>query len=63
MPPLDLPLRPLGLNWDVGTRNADTPSSARTRQQKRLPSVLVTTPESLSLMLSRADWRRPRLSQ
>jgi ATP-dependent Lhr-like helicase len=54
---LDAPLRPLGLNWDVGTRTADTPSAARTRQQKRLPSVLVTTPESLSLLLTYPDAR------
>lgn len=54
---LDAPLRPLGLNWDVGTRTADTPSAARTRQQKRLPTVLVTTPESLSLLLTYPDAR------
>ena len=54
---LEAPLRPLGLNWDVGTRTADTPSAARTRQQKRLPTVLVTTPESLSLLLTYPDAR------
>lgn len=54
---LDAPLRPLGVDWDVGTRTADTPSSARSRQQKRLPSVLVTTPESLSLLLTYPDAR------
>lgn len=54
---LEAPLRPLGLNWDVGTRTADTPASARTRQQKRLPTVLVTTPESLSLLLTYPDAR------
>lgn len=54
---LDAPLRPLGLEWDVGTRTADTPSSARARQTKRLPTVLVTTPESLSLLLTYPDAR------
>ncbi|HVK15215.1 MAG TPA: ligase-associated DNA damage response DEXH box helicase [Gemmataceae bacterium] len=54
---LEALLRPLGLNWDVGTRTADTPSSARTRQLKRLPTVLVTTPESLSLLLTYPDAR------
>ncbi len=54
---LDAPLRPLGLDWDVGTRTADTPASARTRQKARLPSVLVTTPESLSLLLTYPDAR------
>jgi len=54
---LDAPLRPLGLNWDVGTRTSDTPPAARARQKKRLPTALVTTPESVSLLLSHADAR------
>lgn len=54
---LERPLRPLGLNWDVGTRTADTPTSVRTKQKKRLPTVLVTTPESLSLLLTYPDAR------
>ncbi|VTS00698.1 dead deah box helicase : DEAD/H associated domain protein OS=Roseiflexus castenholzii (strain DSM 13941 / HLO8) GN=Rcas_1024 PE=4 SV=1: DEAD: Helicase_C: DEAD_assoc [Gemmata massiliana] len=54
---LEAPLRPLGLNWDIGTRTADTPTAARARQQKRLPTVLVTTPESLSLLLTYPDAR------
>ena len=54
---LEAPLHPLGLNWDVGTRTADTPATARGRQKKRLPTVLVTTPESLSLLLTYPDAR------
>ncbi len=49
------PLDELGLAWDVGLRTGDTPSAERQRQDKRLPSALVTTPESLSLLLTRAD--------
>lgn len=41
--------------WTIGQRTGDTSSSQRAAQAKRLPSALVTTPESLSLMLSRAD--------
>lgn len=44
-------------HWTVDVRTGDTPASARARQDKRLPTALVTTPESLTLMLSRADWR------
>ena len=54
---LEAPLAPLGLNWDVGTRTGDTSSTVRARQKKRLPTVLVTTPESLSLFLTQADAR------
>jgi ATP-dependent Lhr-like helicase len=44
-------------HWTVDVRTGDTSSAARVRQSKRLPTTLVTTPESLTLMLSRADWR------
>ncbi len=43
--------------WTIGARTGDTSSSQRAAQKTRLPSVLVTTPESLSLMLSKADAR------
>ncbi|HET9046698.1 MAG TPA: ligase-associated DNA damage response DEXH box helicase [Casimicrobiaceae bacterium] len=47
-------LRP---HWTIDVRTGDTPASARARQDRRLPTALVTTPESLTLLLSRADWR------
>lgn len=45
----------LELNWTVEKRTGDTSASARARQRDRLPTVLVTTPESLSVMLSYAE--------
>jgi ATP-dependent helicase Lhr and Lhr-like helicase len=39
--------------WAVGQRTGDTPSAERQRQDKRMPQALVTTPESLTLMLTR----------
>ncbi|MFN2635423.1 MAG: ligase-associated DNA damage response DEXH box helicase [Gemmatimonadaceae bacterium] len=50
---LTQPIEDLELSWTVETRTGDTSSSARSRQTKRLPTALVTTPESLSLLLSR----------
>ena len=47
----------LGVPWTIGLRTGDTSSAERARQAKKLPSALVTTPESLSLMLSNADAR------
>ncbi len=49
--------RPAGLGWTAGSRSGDTPANERSAQNRRLPTVLVTTPESLSLMLARADAR------
>jgi len=45
----------LQLPWTLEGRTGDTPASVRRKQQKRLPAALVTTPESLSLLLSRRD--------
>ncbi len=50
---LQEPLPALQPGWQVGQRTGDTPSAERARQDKRLPPALVTTPESLSLMLTR----------
>ena len=47
----------LGIPWTVGLRTGDTSSAERAKQARKLPSSLVTTPESLSLMLSNADAR------
>jgi ATP-dependent Lhr-like helicase len=54
---LQAPLADLGLNWTLGMRTGDTPSAERARQDRRFPTVLVTTPESLSLMLTRENAR------
>ena len=48
----------LGLNWTVERRTGDTASSVKARQRRRLPSALVTTPESLALLLSYAEHER-----
>ena len=58
---LEAPLAELDINWSVGLRTGDTSSSERARQGRRLPSALITTPESLTLLLTRAD-AQPTLS-
>ena len=50
------PLEAIGLGaWTVGIRTGDTPSAERARQDRRFPTALITTPESLSLMLTREN--------
>lgn len=48
----------LGLPWSIELRTSDTSATIRKRQQDRLPTVLVTTPESLSLLISYPDARQ-----
>jgi ATP-dependent Lhr-like helicase len=49
------PLDEIGIPWSVQSRTSDTPTSARNKQRTRLPTALVTTPESLWLLLSYPD--------
>ncbi|MDA9808825.1 ligase-associated DNA damage response DEXH box helicase [Flavobacteriales bacterium] len=44
------------LNLTVGIRNGDTPQKIRNLQRKKLPHILITTPESLQLLISSKDW-------
>jgi len=52
---LQAPVDDLGLSWSVAVRSGDTSSAERARQARRLPSTLITTPESLTLLLTRAQ--------
>ncbi len=48
----------LGSDWRVEVRTGDTPQSVRARQRRDPPEALITTPESLSVLLSYADGAR-----
>lgn len=50
------PLAALAPGLEAEARTGDTPSALRARLRKKLPHTLVTTPESLSLMLTHADF-------
>lgn len=49
------PVESLGLPIRVESRTGDTSTALRARQRKRPPHVLITTPESLTLMLTQDD--------
>ena len=51
------PIEEMGLPIRVETRTGDTPSDRKARQRVRPPQMLLTTPESLSLLLSHEDSR------
>src|SRR5258708_257845 len=52
---LGAPLAEMGIPWTLESRTGDTSAAVRNRQRERLPSALITTPESLSLFLTRPD--------
>lgn len=49
------PIEEMGLDIRVETRTGDTPHEKKMRQRARPPQILLTTPESLSLLLSYED--------
>ncbi|MCW2390107.1 ATP-dependent Lhr-like helicase [Sphingobium sp. B11D3B] len=49
------PVSEMGLPIRIETRSGDTPSDRKARQRARPPHILLTTPESLSLLLTYPD--------
>ncbi|MWC43174.1 ligase-associated DNA damage response DEXH box helicase [Sphingomonas carotinifaciens] len=49
------PIEEMGVDIRVETRTGDTPSDRKARQRTKPPHILLTTPESLSLLLSYPD--------
>jgi ATP-dependent Lhr-like helicase len=52
---LTLPAQEMGLDLRIETRTGDTPANRRARQRLDPPQILLTTPESLTLLLSLPD--------
>jgi len=50
-----IPIEEMGLPIRVEARTGDTPSDRKARQRVKPPHILLTTPESLSLLLSHED--------
>jgi len=52
---LEAPVADLALSISIETRTGDTPANRRARQRAAPPNILLTTPESLTLLLSLPD--------
>lgn len=52
---LNRPLIDLDFSWRVEQRTGDTSASVKQRQLKQVPGALVTTPETISLLLTTKD--------
>ena len=48
----------IGLDWKVAVRNGDTPQKERASQTKKMPEILIITPESLQLLLAQKNNQR-----
>jgi len=51
----------LEIPWKIATRTGDTPAAEKASLKKKLPEVLLTTPESLHLMLAQKEY--PKIFQ
>ena len=49
-------IRELGMSWRVGIRNGDTEMSERQKQKRKMPEILIITPESLHLLLAQKGY-------
>ncbi|MEP0644231.1 DEAD/DEAH box helicase, partial [Parasphingorhabdus sp.] len=49
------PIEEMGLPISVETRSGDTPANRKARQRVKPPQILLTTPESLNLLLSQPE--------
>ena len=45
----------LELDWMIAVRTGDTTAAQRAKQKSKMPNLLITTPESLHLMLSQKN--------
>jgi len=46
----------LGLDYDIALRTGDTPQKERVKQKKKMPHGMITTPESVHLLLAQKDY-------
>ena len=55
---LSVACKELDIPWEVAKRTGDTSTSERAKQKKKLPQILITTPESLQLLLASKGYQK-----
>lgn len=48
----------LNIPWEIAVRTGDTSTSERNRQRKKMPEFLITTPESLHILMSSKGYEK-----
>lgn len=51
-------LEEIGLDWEVSVRNGDTSTKDRAKQTKKMPDILIITPESSHLLLAQKQHQK-----
>ena len=51
-------LEEIGLDWEVAVRNGDTSTKDRAKQTKKMPDILIITPESLHLLIAQKQHQK-----
>lgn len=55
---LQTSLDELGIPWEVGRRTGDVSTSIKQKQNRKMPEVLITTPESIHVLLAQKNYAR-----
>ncbi|WP_428235088.1 ligase-associated DNA damage response DEXH box helicase [Gracilimonas sp.] len=48
----------IGIPWEIGRRTGDVSQSVKQKQNRKMPEVLITTPESVHILLAQKNYER-----
>ena len=48
----------MGIPWEIGRRTGDVSQSVKQKQNRKMPEVLITTPESVHILLAQKNYKR-----
>jgi ATP-dependent Lhr-like helicase len=48
----------MGIPWEIGRRTGDVSQSVKQKQNRKMPEVLITTPESVHILLAQKNYER-----
>ncbi|WP_409029569.1 ligase-associated DNA damage response DEXH box helicase [Gracilimonas sediminicola] len=48
----------IGILWEIGRRTGDVSQSVKQKQNRKMPEVLITTPESVHILLAQKNYER-----
>lgn len=48
----------MGISWEIGRRTGDVSQSIKQKQNRKMPEVLITTPESVHILMAQKKYER-----